>query len=205
MSKKTSTSHLPHIDDFLLYIQANNYSDKTLYNYERDLKTFDVFLTEEGEGLPFSDITKRTVEQFKAYLHSKDRKTAEGSASRRRLKSGSVNRTLTSLRRYLAYLIDMDHEAPIAPESIKLLRMEKPHPQVSELSELTKLIEAPMTFEKNKMVALRNRAALETLFASGMRISELISLKRIQIDKSGKIFIEGKGKKQRFIYLTERA
>jgi integrase/recombinase XerD len=46
---------------------------------------------------------------------------------------------------------------------------------------------------------------LETLFASGMRISELINLKRVQLDPSGKIFIQGKGKKQRFIYLTARA
>ena len=62
-----------------------------------------------------------------------------------------------------------------------------------------------MVFEKNKLVALRNRAALETLFASGMRISELISLKVNQLDKTGRIFIQGKGKKQRFVYLTDRA
>ena len=71
--------------------------------------------------------------------------------------------------------------------------MEKKHPQVSELNELINLIEAPMKYEKNKLVALRNRAALETLFASGMRISELINLKRVQLDKTGKIFIQGKG------------
>ncbi|HEY4513835.1 MAG TPA: tyrosine-type recombinase/integrase, partial [Candidatus Paceibacterota bacterium] len=92
-----------------------------------------------------------------------------------------------------------------APESVKLLRMEKKHPQVSELAELVKLIESPMKFEKDKTVALRNRAALETLFASGMRISELINIKKVQLDRTGKIFIQGKGKKQRFIYLTERA
>jgi site-specific recombinase XerD len=62
-----------------------------------------------------------------------------------------------------------------------------------------------MQFEKNHFVALRNRAMLETLFASGMRISELINLRRNQIDHTGRVFIEGKGKKQRFIYLTERA
>src|SRR3990167_8262871 len=73
------------------------------------------------------------------------------------------------------------------------------------MKELVSLIESPMKFERNKIVALRNRAALETLFASGMRISELINLKRVQLDKSGRIFIQGKGRKQRFIYLTERA
>lgn len=196
---------LPHIDDFLLHIQANNYSEETLYNYERDLLTFDGFLVDELSSLPFKRVTKRTIEQFKAYLNSNDRKTAQGDGSEKRLKSGSINRTLTSLRRYLSYLIDMDYEAPVAPGSIKLLRMEKKHGQVAELDELIQLIEAPMKFEKDKIVALRNRAALETLFASGMRISELINLKRNQLDKSGRIFIQGKGKKQRFIYLTERA
>ena len=46
---------------------------------------------------------------------------------------------------------------------------------------------------------------LETLFATGMRISELLSLKREQLDQSGRIYIMGKGKKQRFVYLTPRA
>ncbi|MEK9172001.1 MAG: tyrosine-type recombinase/integrase [Patescibacteria group bacterium] len=205
MLKKDQKSRLPYLEDFLLYIQANNYSKETLYNYERDLETFELFLVQEMNYLPFSDITKRTIEQFKAYLNSSDRKTAKGAKAQKELTSGSINRTLTSLRRYLAYLIDMDNKTPIAPESIKLLRMEKKHPQVSELEELKRLIESPMKFEKNKIVALRNRAALETLFASGMRISELINLKISQLDTTGRIFIQGKGKKQRFIYLTNRA
>lgn len=205
MSPKIQSSELPYIDDFLLHIQANNYSEETLYNYERDLKTFELFLKDEMNSLPFSSINKKTVEQFKAYLNSSDRKTSEGQKSKKKLSSGSINRLLTSIRRYLSYLIDMDHKTPISPESIKLLRMEKKHPQVSELKELISLIESPMKFEKDKMVALRNRAALETLFASGMRISELIGLKISQLDDTGRVFIEGKGRKQRFIYLTERA
>ena len=198
-------SQLPFSDDFLLHIQTNNYSKETLYNYERDLFTFENFLNDEMGGLPFSDVSKRTMEQFKAYLTSKDRKTSQGHKVQKRLTSGSINRILSSVRRYLAYLIDMDQNVPIAPESIKLLRMERKHPQVAELNQLTQLIEYPSEFEKNKLIALRNRAMLETLFASGMRISELVSLRRNQIDKSGKIFIEGKGKKQRFAYLTGRA
>ena len=125
MNKKEKESQLPYVDDFLLFIQANNYSRETLYNYERDLKTFEGFLVGELGGLPFSEVTKRTIEQYKAYLNSYDRKTAEGEISQKHLQSGSINRTLSTLRRYVAYLIDMDHKAPIAPGSIKLLRMEK--------------------------------------------------------------------------------
>lgn len=196
---------LPHLDDFLLFIQANHYSNKTLYNYGRDLDTFALFLAYETSNMAFKDISKQTVEQYKAYLNSNDRRTAAGKKAQQDLGSGSINRTLTSLRRYLTYLIDMDFSAPIPPGAIKLLRMEKKHPQVSELEDLKKLIESPMVFEKDKIIALRNRAALETLFASGMRISELINLKIVQLDKTGRIFIKGKGRKQRFIYLTERA
>jgi len=205
MNKKVHTPTLPYLDDFLLSIQANNYSPETLYNYERDLLTFDHFLQYELNALPFKKITKKTIEQFKAYLNSSDRKTAGGDRAQKRLGSASINRILTSLRRYLTFLIDMDYDCPVVPGSIKLLRMGKKHGQVAQMSELIKLIEAPMTYEQDKVIALRNRAMLETLFASGMRISELINLKKTQLDNSGKIFIEGKGKKQRFIYLTDRA
>ena len=79
--------------------------------------------SQEMDNLPFSGITKRTIEQFKAYLNSHDRKTA-GAAAQKELKSGSIKPHANLLRRYLAYLIDMDTVTPIAPESIKLLRME---------------------------------------------------------------------------------
>mgnify|MGYP001350569603 CR=1 FL=1 len=193
------------MDDFLLHIQANNYSPETLYNYERDLNTFAFFLHSEMGSLPFSKVTKRTIEQYKAYLNSPNRKTATGEESSKRLATGSINRHLTSLRRYLSYLVDMDEPTPLAPNAIKLLRMGKPNSQVSELNDLIRLIECPTEIEKDTFVAKRNRAMLETLFASGMRISELISLKISQLDHSGKIFVEGKGRKRRFIYLTARA
>lgn len=198
-------SSLPHLDDFLLYIQANNYSPRTLLNYERDLRIFEGFLSREMGALPFPRITKRTLEQYKAYLNSRDRRTAKGKVSNGLLAAGSINRALSSLRKYLSYLIDMDYPVPIAPGSAKLLRMGKKHGQVAELDQLVALIESPMRFEKDKRAALRNRAALETLFATGMRISELLSLKKTQLDASGRIFIEGKGRKQRFVYLTPRA
>ncbi len=198
-------NNLPLIDDFLLHIQANNYSPETLYNYERDLETFSTFLASELNDLPFPRITKRTIEQYKAYLNSPDRKTAKGDESITRLKSGSINRHLTSLRRYLSFLLDMDEPTPIAPNAIKLLRMGKPNSQIAEFEDMIRLIECPTSVETDPFVAARNRAMLETLFASGMRISELISLRINQLDHTGKIFVEGKGRKRRFIYLTQRA
>lgn len=121
------------------------------------------------------------------------------------LDTRSINRMLSALRSYLRYRVEFDLEIPLAPDAIKLLKNEKKKSQVAELGDLVKLIECPMEFEKNENVALRNRAMLEVLFATGMRISELINLNLDQINSGGKIFIVGKGKKERFVYLTDRS
>jgi len=112
---------------------------------------------------------------------------------------------LSSLRSYFKFLIEMDYPTPLPPDVVKMTKTIKKKSQVAELDILTKLIEFPTLFEKNKKVAVRNRTILEVLFATGIRISELINLKLNQIDKEGKIFILGKGKKERFAYLTPRA
>ncbi len=121
------------------------------------------------------------------------------------LETRSINRMLSAIRSYLRYRIEFDLEVPLAPDAIKLLKNERKKSQVAEIEELVKLIECPMEFEKQENVALRNRAMLEILFATGMRISELINLNLDQINSEGKIFIMGKGKKERFVYLTPRS
>jgi len=194
---------LPDLDDFLLNLQVNNLSHETIYNYERDLKVFENFLNEINTE--FDNIDKKTVLNYKAYLVSQDRKTPKAQRGKKRLASFSMNRMLSALRSYLKYLIDADYKTPISPSEIKLVKTEKKHPRVSEFEEIVKLIESPTKFEKNKIVALRNRAILETLFSTGVRISELINIKKAQIDKTGRIFVMGKGKKERFVYLTPRA
>lgn len=194
---------LPLFDDFLLNLQVNNLSQETVYNYERDLKVFENFLQEIN--IDFDNADKKTVLNYKAYLVSRDRKTPKSILGKKKLASFSINRMLSAIRSYLKYLIDMDYKTPISPSEIKLVKTEKKHPRVSEFEEITKLIESPTRFENNKIVALRNRAVLETLFSTGMRISELIGLRKEQIDKTGRVFIRGKGKKERFVYLTPRA
>ncbi|MFO7712051.1 MAG: tyrosine-type recombinase/integrase [Dehalococcoidia bacterium] len=195
---------LPHVDDFLLNLQASKYSAETVYNYERDLNVFDSFLQESDAE--FDRIDKRTITYYKAYLTSRDRRTALlGRQAEKQLDSRSINRMLSALRAYLRYLIDLDYRCPLPPEAVKLTKAGKKHPQVAELRDLVRLIEAPSSLESDVRTTLRNRAMLEVLFATGMRISELCSLDRSQIDDTGRIFITGKGRKQRFVYLTSRA
>ncbi len=194
---------LPYLDDFLLNLQTNNLSEETLYSYERDLNVFQAFLNEIGTE--FKDIDKKTILNYKAYLSSIDRKTPKNQKGEKKLSSYSINRMLSVLRSYIKYLIDIDYGSPLSPETIKLIKTERKHPRVSEFEEIKKIIEYPTQFEKNKLIGLRNRAMLEVLFSTGMRISELLNSQLDRIDKSGRIFISGKGKKERFVYLTPRA
>ena len=194
---------LPYLDDFLLNLKVNNLSNETIYNYERDLKVFQGFLGDIGTE--FDETDKKTILNYKAYLVSRDRKTSENHAGKKTLGSFSVNRMLSALRSYLKYVIDMDYKCPISPSEIKLVKNEKKHPRVLGFDEIIKLIESPTLFEKNKIISIRNRAILETLFSTGMRVSEIVNMKKEEIDKQGRIFIKGKGKKERFVYLTPRA
>lgn len=224
---------LPHIDEFLVTLANNNYSIETIKNYKRDLIAFHRFLKKNKIG--FRKISKKTITLYKGSLKSDEhfeflegindlarndgdisKSRSKGSRSddrdKRRLSSRSINRMLSALRSYFRFLIDFDYSSPIAPDAIKLIKTERKESQVADFDELVKLVEFPSSFEKNEFVAKRNRAILELLFSSGMRISELVRLNLSDLDltqdrkeiRRGKIYIMGKGKKQRFVYLTER-
>lgn len=208
MSKALEEKHrkpsLPYFDDFLLYLKTQNYSEETVYNYERDLVYLQNFLDDEKRR--FEDLNKQSFNQFKAWLVSRDRKQPfTGLTGVRSLEPGSVNRCLSCIRGYLRYLIDIDQPVPLPPDSVKMVKAPKKTKQVAELDELIRLIESPQKLEKDELIGLRNRAMLEVLLSTGMRISELVSLNKTQLDGSGRLFIRGKGKKERFVYLTDRA
>ena len=267
-------------DDFLLSLQNNNYSTKTIHNYARDLCIFATFL--HFRNVKFKDITKKDIDIFKGYLvagqHLKDLDKFRGEYAENAVKSGvkegkalrgdlrpqesvgdivapsgeqenvvkptgkfesdfltnvyskvygslgklsggsnssnkknkglsprSINRMLSSLRSFLKFRISYDLEIPLPPDAVSLMKAEKKIKKVASLEQLTQLIESPMVFEKKPEVAIRNRCMLEILFATGMRISELVGLDLDQLNVEGKIYILGKGKKERSVYMTPRS
>ena len=138
MTKNKVTTSLEYLDDFLLNLQTNNYSQETVYNYERDLKLFEDFLSEIE--VPFKKVDKPTINHYKAYLTSIDRRTAKGQKGIKKLESRSINRFLSTLRSYLKYLIEMDYPSPLPSEAVKLVKTERKHPRVAELKDLIRLI-----------------------------------------------------------------
>jgi len=225
---------LPYLRNFMLYLKNDNYSKNTLDHYHRDLEIFSCFLY--YIETTFEEISKLDIIEYKGFLrdqnyipilHSyqkgieltpeaiKKSKTeiSEKKAAlyKGQLSDDSVNRMLSALRSYLTFLEDMDKTPPIPPNAIKMIKTEKKEKQVAELDELIQLIESPTELESRETVSKRNRAILELIFSTGMRISEVVNLNREQIKMKdnqivdNKIYILGKGKKQRFVYMTDRA
>lgn len=229
-----ATQALPYLHEYLLNLQNNNYSKETLENYARDLEVLAAFLDyqridflkldklliSEYKGFLRNQNYIPILRKFKsgqAITQSDDIASKEQISEKKaamylgQLSARSVNRMLSALRSYLSFLIDIDKEVPVSPSAIKLIKAEKKEKQVADLNELVTLVESPMQFEKDELVKIRNRAILELIFATGTRISEVINLNRDQIRfidgklLDDRIYLLGKGKKQRFVYLTPRA
>lgn len=131
--------------------------------------------------------------------------STHGSKGSDGLDPSSINRMLSALRSFLKFRIEWDLEIPLPPDAIGMMKAEKKIKKIPPMEEMIRLIESPMEFEKDEKVALRNRCMLEMLFATGMRISELISLNLDQINVEGHMYIVGKGKKERSVYMTPRS
>ena len=113
----------------------------------------------------------------------------------------TINYKLIALRVYLRYLIGIDYPCPLAPEAVKNLKAVPKHPQLPELKDLIRLIEAPAP-EAN-IIELRDKAILEILFNTGLRVSEIVSLNRDQLDLEQKqLGLRGKGDKIRVVFLS---
>ena len=225
---------LPMRREYLSNLKNNNYSRETLESYDRDLDIFSCFLS--YLDITFDKIDKLVISDYKGFLRDqnylpilhryqagrvisdKDVEKSKEDVSelkkamyKGQLSDSSVNRMLSSLRSFFVYLIDMDREVPFPPSAIKMIKAEKKEKPVAELSELINLIESPFQYEADPVIKARNRAILELIFSTGMRISEVVNLNKDQLKivdnkvTDDKAYILGKGKKQRYVYLTERA
>jgi site-specific recombinase XerD len=191
--------HLKDLKNFRNQLKSHSDNKKSTSSSKGSISNETELGGPSSTGKYLENVYRKVFGSLGTFGHKKTGREKSG------LDSRSINRMLSALRSFLRYRIDFDLDVPIAPDAIKLLKAERKKSQVAEIEDLKKLIESPMVFEKNPNVALRNRTILEILFATGMRISELMSLNLEQINIEGKIFVVGKGKKERFVYLTPRS
>jgi len=201
---KQSDKPIPHhLNDFLDWLEIEKgLSSKTQENYSRFLKNFlDWLKKNKLDNLKPHELSPDHIWQYRVYL-------ARQYVSKKNqfLKKDTQNYYLIALRSLLNYFADRDIIS-LPAEKIKLAK-DKGDKQVRFLNieQLEKLFSIPDT---SKVCGLRDRAILETLFSTGMRISELTSLNKDQIKiKPGmtelELIIVGKGGRTRTVYLSER-
>jgi len=202
--KKNQNSLPCHLSDFLDWLDIEKgLSSKSQENYNRFLKKFlDWLKSNNLEGLKPHELTTDHIWKYRVFLSRRYLPKTKIP-----LKKTTQNYYLIALRSFLNYFADRDILS-LPAEKIKLAK-DRGEKQVSflNLEQLEKLFSAP---DVSKKQGLRDRAILEVLFSTGMRIAELVSLNRDQIKISSgikelEVGIIGKGQKARTVYFSERA
>lgn len=178
------------IREFLEYIELERgHSQLTIRNYNSYLQKFAEFAVQH-KTTTTAKIDLELIRKWRLELH------------RRGLGVKTLNYYMIALRSFLKYLSKMDIES-LAPEKIELA--DTPERQINFLQEeeLGRLIEA---FSGRNQQEIRNRAILETLFSTGIRVGELVALDRSQVNvKEGEVSVSGKGGKRRVVFISESA
>lgn len=177
--------------DFLEYLEIERgRSLKTIENYDRYLSGFLSFLKNDNPKA----ITDEKIREYRIYLNRKQ--TKDGT-----LKRNTQNYYLISLRAFLKYLARRGVES-ISPERIELAKVSQRSLDLISPQDLKRLLRAP---DINTLTGLRDRAVLETLFSTGLRVSELCSLDTdIDLNKD-EFSVRGKGDKIRVVFLSKNS
>lgn len=178
------------LSNYLEYLKFNkNYSDNTLLNYEKDISEYLNFLVIEHLSLyniEYSDI------RFLLDYYNKSN-----------LKSVTIRRKISSLKGFYKYLCRNNRVLDNPFNYVTLPKKEKKLPQYLNSEEM---IEIFNSIDITDFLGLRNRLVMELLYATGIRVSELINIKIEDIDIENKsIRVTGKGNKERIVYFNDVA
>lgn len=190
MSDKMPLVHCHYLRPFLdsLLLEAG-LSRNTLEAYQRDLLSFAAWLAETD-----TDLAAATHEQI-AHFFSKRARSGSNQRSDARL--------LSSLRRFYRYLCREGIRDSDPTTSLESPRLQRPLPDSLSEADVELLLSQPDT---NTALGLRDRTMLEVLYATGLRVSELVSVECEQINmRQGLIRSIGKGNKERLVPLGEEA
>ncbi len=182
---------MKEIESFLDYLKyQKTYSDYTVDSYSNDLEEYLNYL--DREGLDYKDIKYSDIRFFLMYL-----KEEKG------IKSSSISRKLSAIRGFYNYLVNKEITDNNPFTLVSGPKKEKKLPRYFEYNELEELFDVPDT---STPLGQRDYLILEMLYATGVRVGELVSIKVNDINKYDKtIKILGKGNKERFVAYGEYA
>ncbi len=183
--------------EFLEYLELEKgRSLKTIENYDRYLSHF----IEQSKVRFASDITDSCVKQFRLELN-RQLVPHSSAHSRQTLKKKTQNYYLIALRVFLKYLIRQGVKT-LSPDRIELARLGERSLDLISGTELSRLLAAP---SGDELKDVRDKAILELLFSTGLRVSEVASLPR-DIDIShDELSVRGKGEKVRVVFISPTA
>ena len=180
--------------EFLEYLEIEKgRSLKTVENYDRYLRKFFDFTKIKDA----SKITDDKVREFRLWLNRQITNTKKGET----MKKKTQNYYLIALRVFLKYLAKRDVKS-LAPEKIELAKVAERSLDLISHEELIRLMKSPDT--KN-LKGMRDKAILELLFSTGLRVSELCFLNSDIDLKKDEMSVRGKGEKVRVVFLSDTA
>lgn len=180
------------LEQFLDYLSIEqNLSFNTIDSYRNDLKRYLEFVTSQKKYPDLNQVTSKDVSAFVQLLNSLG------------LSPKSISRNLSAIRTFHKYLMNEDILEDDPAENIDMPKLPKTLPSVLEIAEVEKILEQPDTLEH---LGIRDRTMLELIYACGLRISELLSLKQNDIrTDAGFLRVFGKGSKERMVPVGEVA
>ena len=179
--------------DFLEYLEIEqNRSQKTIANYHHYL----LRLSDYAGEIKVRDITPELIRKWRLWLNR------IGTYDSDELQKSTTNYHLIALRSFLKYCVKRDIPA-ISPDKIELARTKRKQVSFMSTEEMTRLLNQPPVSNKT---GLRDRAILELLYSSGLRVSELTNLNRDHINlKRREFMVRGKGQKDRPVFISDTA
>jgi len=178
------------IDAYLMHLRVERrLADHTLESYSRDLRRLGEFAA--GLHTPLRELDRRTLEQFAAGLMT------EGLSPR------SVARAVAAVRGFYRFAALAQHLESNPADDLRAPRAWPSLPKVLGMKEVEQLIRQP---DVTTPRGLRDRALIEVLYATGMRVSELIHLRASDLNlEAGYLSCTGKGNKQRIVPVGQEA
>ena len=181
------------VSQFLEYLELEqNRSQKTIENYSHYLTRLSDFAGE----IKLKDIDVELIRKWRLWLNRLGTNTSD------ELSKTTQNYHLIALRSFLRFCAKRELPA-LAPDKIELAHTQRPQVTFLNLEEIERLFAQPDTA---KLTGVRDRAILELLFSSGLRVSELVGLDRDHINLRRREFmVRGKGQKDRPIFISPEA
>lgn len=190
--------NLPELKrQFLEYVEIEKgRSVKTIENYDRYLKRFLDFVKVKKP----EEITEKQIREFRLFLNRQS--GAKNGLQVETMKKKTQNYYLIALRAFLKYL-QRQNIKTISPEKIELAKISERSLDLITQEELKRLLQTP---NEKSLIGKRDKAILELLFSTGLRVSELCALNKNNVDlKKDDFSIQGKGGKVRVVFLSDVA